>query len=235
MREEYANVVYPVIDYGLALKVQVDKGNNQLDLENEQAALMGLLGNEPSARRLADFAGDGSSLEMSLTGGTLRGTSDAGRRGDGFLGIRYILACWLDEIMTDSPWGEEWREKTLEQALYKTRERAWKFWEQSRKAEGRPGSDALEVIFLCVMLGFRGDLIDAPDRLRSWVNTVQTRIAQSQGKEWAAPHGAEPVTNVPPLRGRERMQKMIVAWACAVLVAILFLAFYVMFWLRNSK
>jgi type VI secretion system protein ImpK len=234
MREEYANVVYPVIDYGLHLKEEVEKGNNQLDLENEQAALMGLLGNEASARRLADFGGDGSSLEASLTGSTLRGVSDPGRRGDGFLGIRYILACWLDEIMTDSPWGGDWREKTLEQALYKTRERAWKFWEQSRKAEARPGSDALEVIFLCVMLGFRGDLIDDPDRLRSWVTNVQTRIAQSQGREWAAPDGHEPVTNVPPLRGRERLHKMIVAWACAVLVAILFAAFVTVIQLRGK-
>jgi len=227
MREEIANLVYPVIDYGLRLKEQLEKGRDLPDLDNEQAALMGLLGNESSARRWADFGGDSSSLDASLHGGTLRGTSDAGRRGDAFLGIRYILACWLDEIMIDTAWGGEWREKTLEQALYKTRERAWKFWEQSRKAETRPGSDALEVIFLCVMLGFRGDLIEEPDKLRSWVTTTQTRITQSQGKEWAAPDGQEPVTNVPPLRVRERLQTMMVAWAGAILVAILFGAFVV--------
>jgi type VI secretion system protein ImpK len=220
MREEIANLVYPVIDYGLHLKDQLERGRDLPDLENEQAALMGLLGNESSARRWTDFGGESSSIETSVHGGVMRAASDPGRR-DGFLGIRYILACWLDEIMMDTPWGGEWREKTLEQALYKTRERAWKFWDQAKRAESRPSSDAIEVAFLCVMLGFRGDLIDEPDKLRSWVNMIQTRIAQSQGKEWAAPDGEQPVTNVPPLRGRERLQRMILAWAAAILLAIL--------------
>jgi type VI secretion system protein ImpK len=234
MREEIANLVYPIINYGLQLKEQLERGGEMPDVDNEQAALKGLLGNESSARRWADFGGEGSSLETSLHGGVLRSSSDPGRRSDGFQGIRYILACWLDEIMIDSLWEAEWRERTLEHALYSTRDRAWKFWEQARRAETRPGSDALEVIFLCVMLGFRGDLREDPDKLRNWVSTIQTRIAQSQGREWPAPDGQEPVTNVPPLRGQERLQRMILAWGGAVLVGILLGTFILISWLWES-
>jgi type VI secretion system protein ImpK len=220
MREEIANLVYPVINHGLWLKEQIERGGEVPDLDNEQAALKGLLGSESSARRWADFGGEGSSIETSLHGG-VRGAADPGRRGDGFLGIRYLLACWLDEIMIDSPWEEAWRERTLEQALFSSRERAFRFWDQARRAESRSGSDALEVAFLCVMLGFRGDYREEPDKLRGWVNVTQTRIAQSQGKEWPAPDSQEPVTNVPPLRGQAKFQRMILSWGTAILVAIL--------------
>jgi type VI secretion system protein ImpK len=221
MREEIANLVYPVIDYTLRLKNRVERGEPGLDLDNEQAALKGLLGTEAASRRWADFGGD-SSLDASLAGGTMRGVTDHSRRagGDGFLGIRFVLACWADEIMIDSPWEVEWKEKKLETALYGTADRAFKFWEQARKAETRQGSDALEVFFLCVMLGFRGDYRDQPDKLRNWVNNVQTRIAQTQGKEWPAPDGQDPTTNVPPLRGRDKMRRMVLSWAVCLLVGV---------------
>jgi type VI secretion system protein ImpK len=227
VREEIANLVYPVIDHTLRLKEQLERGEPGLDLDNEQAALKGLLGTEAASRRWAEFGGDGG-LDSSL-GGTMRGMSDHNRRsgGDGFLGIRFVLACWVDEIMIDSPWEEEWKEKKLETALYGTADRAFRFWEQARKAETRQGSDALEVFFLCVMLGFRGDYRDQPDKLRAWANNVQTRIAQGQGKEWPAPDGQDPTTNVPPLRGREKLKRLVMSWSICLLVAVFVGVFFV--------
>jgi type VI secretion system protein ImpK len=225
MREEIADLVYPVINRGLHLKELVLNGEELPDIENEQAALKGLLGNEAAARRWTDFGGEGSSMDagsMSIAGGMTRGGVDVSRRGgESFLGVRYTLACWLDEIFIDSPLEEHWREHTLEQALYGSRDRAWKFWKQADLAQARRGSDPLEVAFLCVMLGFRGEYRDDPDKLRSWVNVTQTRIAQSQAKEWPAPTGTDLETHVPPLRAREKMQRMILCWGAALLVVIL--------------
>src|SRR4051794_28497599 len=159
MRKEIADLVYPVINYALQLKRRVDRGED-VSLSHEQAQLKGLLKGEAAARRWPEYAGDAPA----------GGFDDSGRGStEYFLGIRYALACWLDEIfILDSPWKAEWNERSLETALDGHRDRAWKFWAQTRKAEARPEKDALEVFFLCVMLGFRGGLRDGPDALRTW-------------------------------------------------------------------
>ena len=57
------------------------------------------------------------------------------------------------------------------------------------------------------------DLRNAAERLSTWRNAVESRIAKGQGQEWQGPPAREPPINVPPLHGRERLQRMIlVAW-----------------------
>ena len=210
MREEIANLVHPVFMYGLRLKDRLERGERP-DFSAEQAALKGLLGTQSDARRLPEFGGE--HVEASIVGMTRAGESPA-RRDEAFRGIRYALVCWLDEMfILDSPWESEWNEHKLEEALYGSNDRAWKFWDQARKIESRPGTDALEVYYLCVVLGFRGDLRNAAERLSAWRNAVESRIAKGQGQEWQGPPAREPPINVPPLHGRERLQRMIlVAW-----------------------
>jgi type VI secretion system protein ImpK len=231
MKDEIANLVYPVINKGLLLQEQVRQGRGHLDAETEQAELRSLLLSENAAKRWSDYGGDGTNLDVSVTPGYR--PTDAGRRTrESFLGIRYVLTCWLDEIMVDSPWGEWWKEHTLEHQLYGVMDRADEFYSQLKRAETRSGSDALEVFYLAVMLGFRGRFREDPDALRDKVKDIPNRIAQSLGREWPAPDGTEPVTNVPPLRGRDRHQKMTLAWGAAALVTVLFVAFFLVsrFW-----
>jgi type VI secretion system protein ImpK len=177
MRQEIANLIHPVLAYGLQLKERLERSTELPDLEDEQARLKGLL-TASEGKGYPDFYG-----ERGLDGGTISGLhpGKASRlTGGEFLGARYALACWLDELFSlDSPWGFQWTERTLEEALHGTRDRAFKFWEQARRAEARPGSDALEVYYLCVMLGFRGDFRDQPEKLRAWVTATQARIAKS--------------------------------------------------------
>ena len=228
MKEEIANVVYPVINRGLQLQERVRGGRAFLDdADSEQAELRTLLLSENAARRWSDYGGDGhpdSSLSTSF-----RPLDGGGRRRESFLGIRYVLTCWLDEIMVDSPWGEWWKEHTLEHQLYGMQDRADEFYSQLKRAETRPGSDALEVFYLTVMLGFRGRYRDDPDGLRDKVKDIPNRIAQSLGREWPAPEGTEPVTNVPPLRGRERHQRATVAWGVAALATVLLGTFFLVY------
>lgn len=221
MRDDIANLVNPVITYGLRLKERLERGEN-LDFYNEQAALKGLLMGEMEARRIPDFGGEGAdSLSVSRAGGR--------RNPDQFLGIRYILTCWLDEIfICDSSWEAQWNERKIEEALYGTNDRAWTYWEQASLAEARPGCDALEVMYLCVMLGFRGDLRDKPDKLKAWADAAGKRIAREQGKEWPVPPEIDPPVNVPPLRGRERLHRMVLTVAVFTFGLVPIITFFIL-------
>jgi type VI secretion system protein ImpK len=225
MREEIANMVFPVISYGLRLKERLAQGAD-LDLYTEQMQLKKLIVTENEAGHWKKFGGDGG-VEPSVFR-TRRSTEGGRRSGEEFLGIGYALACWLDEIfILDSPWESEWREHTLEMQLYGMRERATRFWEQAKLAESRQGGDALEVYFLCAVLGFRGELGDDPARLRDWFTAVQARITRNLGLN--PPNIAEdrPPSHVPPRVAQERMQRMVLAWGGVFLLVVPVVAFLV--------
>lgn len=216
MRDEIASLVYPVLTHGLNLKARLARGERP-NLLTEQAALKGLLG---SATQAAPWGSDGAPIHMSTAG---RGA---------FLGIRYALTCWLDEIMVESSWGHEWNEQKLEQALYHSNLRYEKFWEQANLAEAMPGSDAHEAFLLCVLLGFRGKLGEEPDRLRSWVENARTRIGKTQGG--AAPAVPEGVmeANVPVLPWVDRYAQMVKVCSIGLLCLVPIVAFLLMVMLR---
>src|SRR5437660_3955545 len=224
MRDDIANLVHPVFTYGLRLQERLQQGE-KLDIDTEQAALKGLLLTDMESRRYADFGGEGG-----LDGGNIFASrADPGRRGaDAFLGIRYALVCWLDEIMIlETPWGRDWNEQKLETSLYGTNLRAELFWQQARMAEARPGTDAPEVFFLCVMLGFRGELREEPAKLQAWVTNTQARLVRQQGQEWPAPPEHDPPTDVPPRHARERFERMVFIAAIVTLALIPLLTIYI--------
>jgi len=229
MRDEIANLVHPVLVYGVELKDRLDRGE-ELNLESEQAQLKGLLLSDSEARRHTDFGGEGDAAHsmVSVVGATRGG--DSGRRsgGDHFLGIRYALACWLDELfILGSSWESAWNERKLEVGLYGTNDRAWKMWEQAKKAESRSGTDTLETYYLTVMMGFRGDLRDNVDKLRTWTSNTQARIFRGLGQEWPTPAELDPPINVPPLRGREGLQKIILIGGGILLLLVPVVAFFI--------
>jgi type VI secretion system protein ImpK len=211
MQRELENLTGPVLRYGLRLWQRLGLGD-PLDLAAEQAALKGLL----------------------------RGPLDAapapGPRGDGdaFLGSRYALACWLDELFIDSPWSRTWRECKLEEALFGTNDRAWKFWAQSRLAQARAEDDALETYFLCVKLGFRGELRDQPDRLAEWCEATEAILNRKRAGNWPAPPELPPGTDVAPLRGRKRLRTALLLLGAVTCVLSFLLSFAVVYLLRNS-
>jgi type VI secretion system protein ImpK len=201
MQDEIAEFVHTVIRNGLALKNRLARGE-ALSLGTEQAGLERLLSRESEARRYADL---GTEME-----------------------IRYALVCWLDEIFVLDPvCGPEWNEQKLEAMMFGTNDRAWKFWEKARRAGARSDSDVLEVYYLCVMLGFRGDLLDAPDRLKAWSDVTRAQIEKSQGQAWSSPLELDAPSKVPPLRGLAKLQTMVVRGALLMLILIPLAAFFV--------
>lgn len=220
MREEIANLVYPVIQQGLQLRDRLEQGEG-LDLEGEQARLRALLLSEGEARKWVDFGGEkatGSAVDLGL--------EDPHSGSERFLGIRYALVCWLDELfILASPAQDQWNERKLEAELYGSNDRAWKFWAQAEAALLRPSTDALEAFFLCVQLGFRGELRDEPDRLQAWVSATKSRVAKIRNQEWPYPLEYEPPTYVPPHFGRDQLQRMVFTGGVVLLMLIPVVAF----------
>jgi type VI secretion system protein ImpK len=213
MREEIASLVYPVLTQGIRLKDRLAAGE-ELDFGTAQKELLGLLQTTGQAQRWADFGGDNPSTQ-SL------------RSSDQFLGIRYALTCWLDEIfILDSPWKDQWRDSCLEGALYGDVERAWRFWAQADKASARPSTDGLEVYFLCVVLGFRGDKADTPEEIKNWCERVKAQLEQGQGPDFSLPVEGQPRTFVPPLTGARSMQSIAMFGGAAMLILIPVLVFF---------
>jgi len=209
MRDDIANLVYPVITHALALKERLARGDRP-NIQAEQAALKGLLG---TATQAAPWGSGGAPVQH----------SNAGRR-PGFLGIRYALACWLDEIFVESSWGPVWNEEKLEQELYQSNSRHATFWEQARLAEAMPGADATEAFLLCVLLGFRGELADQSEQLRQWVENARTRVGKTQSAPAPTVPEGTMEANVPVLSGSERHTKMVkivsVGLVCLVPVVV---------------
>ncbi|HYT90164.1 MAG TPA: DotU family type IV/VI secretion system protein [Gemmataceae bacterium] len=215
MKEELSNLVHPVIAHALGVKQRLDRGET-LHIDTEQSTLKGLLLPEVDAQRNADFGGDGFHEPR----GAPDRDDEASARRARFLGVRYALACWLDELfVVYSPWSQDWNERKLEVSMYGSNDRAWRFWEQARLAEARPTMDALEVFFLCVLLGFRGELRERPEQLNAWVVARQAQLTRV-GEDWPHPPELDPPTHVPPLRGRERFARVVYVGALALLVLL---------------
>jgi type VI secretion system protein ImpK len=213
-------LVHSVLRYGVNLKARLEQGERP-DLDAEQIELKEMLLSEYDARRWPEFGG-----ESGRERGTLSSSKETSIDRSQFLGIRYALVCWLDELFTCySPWASAWNEHKLEVELYGSNDRAWRFWEQAGLAQSRSSGEALEAFFLCVSLGFRGELREQPDKLRTWVNHAKTRLGNVRDPVFPLASNGEPPTRVPPLRGRQQLQRMVVCgWL--VLLATIPLAAY---------
>jgi len=217
MRDDLAQHVYPVLQHGLRLKARLERGERPI-LAAEQAELKRLLG---SPTQPAPW-GMGRDVAASIA------ISEPTR----FLGIRYALACWLDEIFIDSPWSREWDERKVESALFETNIRYRNFWEQARLAETTPDStDAVEAFLMCVLLGFRGELAEKPDAFREWVSAAKSRAGKGYGKELPAVPEVTPSSNVPMLLGVEGYRKMARTLGLTLLAALPIVTFLVVLYL----
>ncbi len=226
MQPQLANVVHPVIAQGLDLRRRLQLGESP-DLDIEQAILKDLLLSDLEARRYAEYRPDRDRPRGSLEQ-ELNGEKPAEYVG-GFLGVRYALVCWLDELFTrdDSDWAARWNEQKLEIELYGSNDRAWKFWQQAQLAQSRTGNDALEVCYLCVMLGFRGDLRKHDEQLRSWAANARHRLGTIQQIPW--PYASVLGSPLParPLRGRRKLRRMVITSWFALLALVPVVAFVV--------
>ncbi len=193
MSDDHQGQTLEVLLYGLNLHDRIGRGERP-HLGTEQARLKALLGSD----REPPPWGSGSDV-----GGSIAPGADSRE----FLGIRYALTCWLDETFAGD-W-REWDNNKLESALYRTQLRYSNFWQQAKLTEAVPSAaGAQEAFLLCVLLGFRGELGEDPERLQDWVHAYRARVARRLGRELPPLPEKTPVSDVPPLTGADRYRRM---------------------------
>jgi hypothetical protein len=207
MQDKIVRRMHDLLGSGLELKERLERGDVPA-FEPEYERLRALVLGDGELAQTPAYNGDLAAFAARPDAG-----ADALAQGDLFLGARYALTCWLDEIfILHSPewWSARWEANTMEAALYGgTQQRAWRFWDQALKAEGpRGSSEALEAYLWSVMLGFRGS---PPEGLNpaTWVGTVKQRVMTGRSTEFPAPPEKDLPVGVPPLRGRERFARML--------------------------
>ena len=212
MQSEIAKAIYPVFSYGIRLRDSLVNGDSP-ELQTSQKELLALLQGAGQVQKWADV-NPGRSMGGDASSAAPRGNTQ-------FLGMRYALVAWLDELfIADSPWKAEWTESILEHQLYGHRDRGWRFWDQAKMASAQPSTDALEAFYLCVMLGFRGDYIEAPEKLKAWLESAKALIDKGQDQEWKGPVDSQPQVDVSLLSGAKKMRRMFTIVGLSLLAVI---------------
>lgn len=144
---------------------------------------------------------------------------------------KYALTAWIDEMLVDSGWNERdwWSNNVLEMELFGSRLCSEQFFLNAKEASTLTRRDALEVAYVCVVLGFRGLYRDPhlaaylteqhglPRDLNTWARQTALAIRLGQGRPpLAAP--AREIRGAPPLKPKSRVVwpwlfvSMLAAW-----------------------
>ena len=196
MTPKFAQAVDPIFLYVLALLERIDRANDAQQSPSKAEPL--------------------SPQEERLRIRTLIDQAEAslGASGEWEL-AKYALVSWVDEMLVDALWDgrEWWSNNVLEIDLFNTRQCNEQFFVKAQDATKQAGRDALEVFYVCVILGFRGlyhestasaeiaAALNLPPQLKDWTRQAAMSIRLGQGR----PSLSEPtreVAGAPPLRPR---------------------------------
>lgn len=70
--------------------------------------------------------------------------------------LKRVLIYWADEILTNHV--PDWQNYVLEQEYFGEKNRAWKFYVEAEQCVPTGSSEAAEMFYLAIVLGFRGDI-----------------------------------------------------------------------------
>jgi type VI secretion system protein ImpK len=200
MTPNFAQAVDPIFLYVLALLDRISKDAKPKPQE-ERARIRALI-DEAEAR-----LGSGTEWELA----------------------KYGIVSWIDEMLVDAYWDgrEWWSNNVLEIELFNTRECNEKFYVKAQQASTVSGRDALEVFYVCVILGFRGlyhnmeaDSVIAPSlnlpfSLVEWAKQTALSVRLGQGRDALSTPTSE-IHGAPPLRSRSNV---VWPWLVTVLSA----------------
>jgi len=211
MTPEFARAVDPIIVYVVNLLDRIGE-NEEPDPQEEHTRI----------RSLLDRA------EGALTG-THR---------EGWPLAKYALTTWTDELLIAAPWEGRswWTNNALEFAVFRTNIAFTEYYNKAREAAELTKKNALEVFYVCVVLGFRGLYGDEsaetiaeeagmPPTLEGWAKKCAMVIQLGQG----VPRVSEmprPGTGAPPLEGQfMALGAMVLGVFLAALVAVLVISY----------
>ena len=159
---------------------------------------------------------------------------------------KYALVAWIDEALTQAEWKarEWWQEKTLEVDYFKTGDAAVQFFVKAREAQEFTNKDALEVFYVCVMVGFRGiysgpgggemaEHYSLDSNIDSWIERTAIAVRGRQGRP---PITATPQMSggAPPLEARFQFLGMSLLTFILVVATVL-VAFLLNPWTANDQ
>ena len=128
---------------------------------------------------------------------------------------KYALVSWIDEMLVEAPWDgrDWWSNNVLEVELFSTRQCYDQFYVKAKEASTLPQRDALEVFYICVVLGFRGlyrdpefssstiQSLDLPPDVESWAKQAAMAVRLGQGRPSIRGQVRE-LRGAPPLQAR---------------------------------
>jgi type VI protein secretion system component VasF len=183
-----------------------------------------------------DLSEEKKLIRMDLDALTAGATHKPGQRVEDFELARRALLYWVDEVLTSA--NAEWKDITLEFDYFAEKNRAWRFYEYGERAARASSSDVIETWYLCLVLGFEGDIGEAfrehlhqplpggasnsAEARRAWANELARLIRKPSLPEMVG----EPLSGgVEPLTGATWLQTMlallfVVSVAFIVLMAI---------------
>ena len=150
---------------------------------------------------------------------------------------KYALVSWIDSMLIGSPWsGSNWWENNpLERTYFFGRNAFTQFFTKAKEASMLTNKDALEVYYLCVVLGFRGfynepsaaqyaGQMGLPPRLEEWANQTAASIQIGLGRP---PIENSPIVGdgAPPLEGRARLIMMSLFGTAVIAAAVAYAIF----------
>ncbi|OYP35803.1 DotU family type IV/VI secretion system protein [Rhodopirellula sp. MGV] len=178
MTPRFADAVDPILIHAFSLMQRID-GGSEISPAEEKRTLEGLF-------QQADKRLDGVSDDWGLA--------------------KYALASWIDEMLIDAHlWSGQdwWRDNVLEWSLFKSRRCNDLYYVNANQALNSGFDDALQLIYVCVMLGFRGlyrdphlnrMLIDRhglPAELPGWASEYASVVGQARQRWNEATAGQE--------------------------------------------
>jgi type IV/VI secretion system ImpK/VasF family protein len=211
MHEAIARYVHAVFHRGLELALRSAAGG-PIEVDAEQAELEGLLFHEPPDELARELVAIDRFIDPAMARVGTKPTPAIEK-------IRYLLICWLDDLfILSSSLADEWSESKLEVRLTGQNDRSAKFWVHVHEAERRHQINVLEVAYVCVALGFRGEMADDPEQLAGWLERTRSKIASNQPQPIPAALSWKSVAH--PLDGLERFRRMAFLAAVVALASI---------------
>lgn len=149
---------------------------------------------------------------------------------------KYALVSWIDEVLLSSSWTHRdwWGNNVLEVEFFGTRLCNEQFFINAKSASRLASRDALEVYYICVILGFQGLYQDPniaamfvaqhqlPNDLSSWKRQTAMSIRLGQGRP-PIDGPRRGVKGSPPLSVRSQV---IWPWLFAAMLTFLTVLYY---------
>lgn len=148
---------------------------------------------------------------------------------------KYALVAWIDDQMVHAPWegNKFWDDNPLEVEYFYERVAYTEFFVKAKEAAKQPKRNALEVFYLCVVLGFRGLYGPPPEKwmevdpkdhglppdAEAWAREIKGQLRLQAGRPPIDPK-KQPIDHAEPLRGQTNLTMAGIAFAVALAIPV---------------